>query len=75
MQENGMVSVVSVVRRACVVTISRFGDGARGTRSPNAAFDIAKATATELAAVGINWNFAPVLDVISDHRQRESVRR
>jgi beta-N-acetylhexosaminidase len=36
------------------------------TRSPNTAFDIAKATATELAAVGINWNFAPVLDVISE---------
>lgn len=62
-QENGM--------------ISRFGDGIRGThfpgamalgatRSPNQAFDIAKATATELAAVGINWNFAPVLDVISE---------
>ncbi|KAI5803125.1 glycoside hydrolase superfamily, partial [Geopyxis carbonaria] len=62
-QENGM--------------ISRLGDGIRAThfpgsmalgatRSPNQAFDIAKATAKELAAVGINWNFAPVLDVISE---------
>lgn len=36
------------------------------TRSPSQAFDIAKATAKELVAVGINWNFAPVLDVISE---------
>ena len=62
-QENGM--------------ISRWGDGARGTqfpgamalaatRSPTQAFDVAKATAKELAAVGINWNFAPVLDVLGE---------
>ena len=60
-----------------VAQISRLGDGIRtthfpgpmalgATRSPNQAFDVAKATATELAAVGINWNFAPVLDVISE---------
>lgn len=57
--------------------ISRLGDGIRAThfpgsmalgatRSPSQAFDIAKATAKELVAVGINWNFAPVLDVISE---------
>ncbi|CAZ81399.1 unnamed protein product [Tuber melanosporum] len=62
-QENGM--------------ISRLGDGIRGThfpgamalgatRSPSQAFDVAKATAKELVAVGINWNFAPLLDVISE---------
>ncbi|KAI5849546.1 glycoside hydrolase superfamily [Morchella snyderi] len=63
-QENGM--------------ISRLGDGKRATQFPGAmalgatrsqsqAFDIAKATAKELVAVGINWNFAPVLDVINEH--------
>lgn len=36
------------------------------TRAPNQAFEIAKATAKELAAVGINWNFAPVLNVASN---------
>lgn len=62
-QENGM--------------ISRFGDGVQAThfpgpmaiaatRSANHAFDIAKATARELVSVGINWNFAPVLDVVSE---------
>ncbi|KAF8471912.1 glycoside hydrolase superfamily [Kalaharituber pfeilii] len=62
-QENGM--------------ISRFGDGIRAThfpgamslgatRAPNHAFEIGRATAKELAAVGINWNFAPVLDVTSE---------
>ena len=60
-----------------VAQISRLGDGIRAThfpgamalgatRSPNQAFDIAKATAKELTAVGINWNFGPVLDVISE---------
>ena len=60
-----------------VAQISRLGDGIRAThfpgamalgatRSPNQAFEIAKATAKELAAVGINWNFGPVLDVISE---------
>lgn len=60
-----------------VAQISRLGDGIRAThfpgsmalgatRSPNQAFDTAKATAKELVAVGINWNFAPVLDVISE---------
>ncbi|KAL7269088.1 hypothetical protein RUND412_008262 [Rhizina undulata] len=62
-QENGMVT--------------RLGDGIRAThfpgsmtlgatRSPSQVFDIAKATAKELVAVGINWNFAPILDVISE---------
>ena len=36
------------------------------TRAPNQAFEIGRATAKELAAVGINWNFAPVLDVITE---------
>ncbi|KAI9683109.1 MAG: hypothetical protein M1829_005900 [Trizodia sp. TS-e1964] len=60
-QENGM--------------ISPFGDGARGTQfpgamamgatqSPSQAYDIAKASAKELKAVGINWNLAPVLDTL-----------
>jgi beta-N-acetylhexosaminidase len=45
------------------------------TKSPNQAFEVAKATAKELAAVGINWNFAPVLDVISEQGNRDiSVR-
>lgn len=62
-QENGM--------------ISRFGDGIRAThfpgamtlgatRAPNQAFEIGRATAKELAAVGINWNFSPVLDVVTE---------
>ncbi|KAI5791556.1 glycoside hydrolase superfamily [Pyronema domesticum] len=61
-QENGM--------------LSPFGDGNRSThfpgsmslgatRSPQLTFEIAKATALELSAVGINWNFGPVLDVFS----------
>lgn len=62
-QENGM--------------ISRFGDGIRATHFPgamtlgatraqNQAFEVGRATAKELAAVGINWNFAPVLDVVNE---------
>jgi beta-N-acetylhexosaminidase len=39
------------------------------TRSPSLAYDIAKATAKELRAVGINWNFAPVLDVLTDSKE------
>ena len=68
---------ICVTWRANVVQISRLGDGIRGThfpgsmalgatRSPSQAFDIAKATAKELVAVGINWNFAPVLDVVNE---------
>lgn len=64
-------------RHSNVVQISRLGDGIRAThfpgsmalgatRSPVQACDIAKATAKELTAVGINWNFAPVLDVIGE---------
>ena len=59
--------------------VSRYGDGVRATRfpggmaiaaaqSPSLAFDVAKASAAELRAVGFNWNFAPVLDVNSDSR-------
>lgn len=45
------------------------------TRSPTQAFEVAKATAKELAAVGINWNFAPVLDVLGqDGNTSVSVR-
>ncbi|KAH0543377.1 hypothetical protein FGG08_002333 [Glutinoglossum americanum] len=65
-QENGMVT--------------RLGDGKRSTqfpgsmalgatRSPSLAYDIAKATARELRAVGINWNFAPVLDVLTESKE------
>ncbi|KAH0566402.1 hypothetical protein GP486_000185 [Trichoglossum hirsutum] len=39
------------------------------TRSPSLAYDVAKATAKELRAVGINWNFAPVLDVLTDSKE------
>jgi beta-N-acetylhexosaminidase len=67
----------SVVTWYTIIQISRWGDGVRAThfpgamalgatRSPSQAFDVAKATAKELAAVGINWNFAPVLDVLDD---------
>jgi beta-N-acetylhexosaminidase len=38
--------------------------GAMGSSSH--IFDIAKASARELMSVGINWNFAPVLDVLKD---------
>jgi beta-N-acetylhexosaminidase len=37
-------------------------------RSPSLVFDVAKATAEEMRAVGFNWNLAPVLDVNSDPR-------
>jgi beta-N-acetylhexosaminidase len=37
-------------------------------RSPSLVFDVAKATAEEMHAVGFNWNLAPVLDVNSDPR-------
>ena len=59
--------------------VSRYGDGERATqfpgamaiaaaRSPSLVFDVAKATAQEMRAVGFNWNLAPVLDVNSDPR-------
>lgn len=59
--------------------VSRYGDGERATqfpgamaiaaaRSPSLVFDVAKATAEEMRAVGFNWNLAPVLDVNSDPR-------
>src|SRR5690606_17839119 len=37
------------------------------TRQINNAYNIAKATALELSAVGINWMLAPVLDAINPH--------
>lgn len=72
-----LLFVLRVGQLRNVVQISRLGDGIRAThfpgamalgatRSPNQAFEIAKATAKELAAVGINWNFGPILDVISE---------
>src|SRR5690625_6935480 len=33
------------------------------TKQPDYAYDIGLATGEELKALGINWNFAPVLDV------------
>ena len=36
------------------------------SRSPALAYDVAKATADELAAIGFNWNLAPVLDIVDD---------
>lgn len=35
------------------------------TRSPDRAYEIAKATARELVSVGVNWIFAPILDVVN----------
>lgn len=65
--------VIHIAGGGNVVQISRFGDGVRAThfpgamalgatRTPQLAFDVAQATAKELAAVGINWNMAPVLN-------------
>ncbi|KAI9786900.1 MAG: hypothetical protein M1839_005131 [Geoglossum umbratile] len=65
-QENGMITRLGDGRRATQFP----GAMALGaTRSPSLAYDIAKATAKELRAVGINWNFAPVLDVLTDSQE------
>ncbi|TGZ81053.1 glycoside hydrolase [Ascodesmis nigricans] len=64
-QENGMV------RRLGGTTGGTLFPGAMGigaTRSPNQAFEVAKATGAELAAIGVNWNIAPVLNLASDHQ-------
>lgn len=37
------------------------------TQQPNKAFEVGKATGKELAAMGINMNFAPVLEVMNEH--------
>lgn len=57
-QENG------VVRRLGEGTTIFPGAMALGaTNDPDYAYDIGLATGEELKALGINWNFAPVLDV------------
>src|SRR5699024_1414743 len=53
-------------------TVKRLGQGAgeypgamalSATQDPNSAYEIGKATGDDLLQLGINWNYAPVLDV------------
>lgn len=53
-------------------TVKRLGEGAgeypgamalSATQNPKNAYDIGKATGDDLLRLGINWNYAPVLDV------------
>jgi beta-N-acetylhexosaminidase len=45
------------------------------TRSRCSAYDIGKATARELRAVGITWNFAPNLDILGGRQNSDVVVR
>ncbi|KAI9486178.1 MAG: glycoside hydrolase superfamily [Benjaminiella poitrasii] len=57
-QENG------VIRRLGMAGTYLPGNMALGSlRSSSAAYQVATATATELHALGVHWNLAPVLDV------------
>lgn len=44
------------------------------TRQANNAYEVAKAMGKELSAVGINWIFAPTLDVVSESNPTIGVR-
>ncbi len=57
-QEGG---VVTRLRHPFAVFPSQMAQAATG--DPRAAYRVARAMAREMRAVGINWNFAPVLDV------------
>ncbi len=50
------------------LTIFPHAIGLAATRDETLVYDIAKATAIEMAATGANWNFAPNLDMPHDHR-------
>lgn len=43
--------------------------GIAATGSPEMAFEVAKATALELSAVGVNMILGPVLDVLTNARR------
>lgn len=44
--------------------------GIAATGSPEMAFDVAKATALEMSAVGVNMILGPVLDVLTNARKQ-----
>ncbi|KAI0010364.1 glycoside hydrolase family 3 protein [Xylariaceae sp. FL0662B] len=66
-QENGGVNSLFDEAYICQFPSAM---GVAATGSPELAYDIAKATATEVSAVGVNLILGPVLDVLTNARHQ-----